>query len=137
MSRSMNPRIFNPNQSGKFAHSLWGPILNSVSDSPSWAVRIMIQRGVSCSTIQKRYPQTHLHDGQDLCSGLIENVESRHVRCQNPFPTFSGDVHLAIVCKEAVMGKNYTVLLFFFQHMKTWAMWQPLVMQFTMWLAST
>lgn len=37
---------------------------------------------------------THLHDGQDLFSGLIENVEGCHVRRQNPFPAFSGDIHL-------------------------------------------
>ena len=38
----------------------------------------------------------HLHDGQDLFPGLVEDVVRRHIRHQNCFPALSGDVYLAV-----------------------------------------
>lgn len=54
----------------------------------------LTQEGVLSSKVPNIVFFTNLHDGQDFFSGLIEKIESRHVRRQNVLPAFSGDVHL-------------------------------------------
>ena len=47
------------------------------------------------STVSRVHP--HLHDYQDLCPGLVEDVVRRYIRRQDSLPAFLRYVHLAFI----------------------------------------